>query len=157
MIKPEELRIGNYVQETDDYYNSLSDEDKYYNDHKIKSVLSLWEIGMYYNNPFSNEHQCSLSELSDAGYIDYDILEPIPLTEEWLVKFGIKGMHSKKLTKGIKLASYGNGEYQIYVATEMHAITTEDLGAIRIKHVHQLQNLYFALTGKELTIKELTE
>lgn len=25
---------------------------------------------------------------------------------------------------------------------------------ISIKYVHQLQNLYFALTGKELTIKE---
>ncbi len=25
---------------------------------------------------------------------------------------------------------------------------------VNIKHVHQLQNLYFALTGKELTIKE---
>jgi hypothetical protein len=24
-----------------------------------------------------------------------------------------------------------------------------------IKHVHQLQNLYFALTGEELTIKDL--
>ena len=85
------------------------------------------------------------------------ISKPIQLTEEWLIKFGLKGMHSKKLTKGIKIASYGNGEYQIYVATEMHAITTEDLGAIRIKYVHSLQNLYFALTGKELTIKELTE
>ncbi len=75
---------------------------------------------------------------------------PIPLTEEWLIKFGfdykIKSdyckwyLWSKETQKGIELYEEDYGY-----------IFNED---VNIKHVHQLQNLYFALTGEELTIKE---
>ena len=82
--------------------------------------------------------------------------EPIPLTEEWLLKFGfkkkmgfyeIRGKRSKlmlvKSTLRINLAQQ--------CITE---ITYGDCYAFNLSSVHQLQNLYFALTGEELTIKE---
>ena len=62
--------------------------------------------------------------------------KPIPLTEEWLVK--LKMEHNESLTKG-------NGTYWFTLITPHTPIT----------YVHQLQNLYHALTGEELTIKEL--
>jgi len=81
-------------------------------------------------------------------------LEPIPLTEEWLLRFGFeeKIMKTKiiweytrhitmKLIKGYKR----NG-YPFHLLGYKH-------NPHPIKHVHQLQNLYFALTGEELTIK----
>ena len=61
----------------------------------------------------------------------------IPLTEQWLIDFGFE----KNLV-----------EYQKELLTIKNDFTINCLGSwrIEIKHVHQLQNLYFALTGKEL-------
>ena len=80
--------------------------------------------------------------------------EPIPLTEEWLIKFGFEKsideywtidgsslwwLLSKSKNVGIKLMD-----------NEVFGV----MNRYKIEYVHQLQNLYFALTGKELTIKE---
>lgn len=90
-------------------------------------------------------------------------IEPIELTEEWLLKFsfakdnqnnyrkyddetcGVLGIvEHKKLYTNEHLSFFFNvgGSY---------AISSIDF---QIKYVHQLQNLYFALCGSELTIKE---
>lgn len=71
----------------------------------------------------------------------------ISLAEEWLLKFGFEyteaGWIDKKLNS-IYIIERGNG----CVLYKSHA------GAIaEVKHVHQLQNLYFALIGEELEIK----
>jgi len=75
--------------------------------------------------------------------------EPIPLDEEWLLKFGfseIGGCNEKDFT---------NGDYNIFI---------NSLGEVnflffrqgdwyqKLDYVHQLQNLYFALTQRELTV-----
>lgn len=67
--------------------------------------------------------------------------EPIELTEEWLLKFAFeKKTHTfVKYPLSIKCQS----KYFYYVKTRLE-----------IKYIHQLQNLYFALTNEELTIKE---
>jgi hypothetical protein len=64
-------------------------------------------------------------------------LDGIPLTDEWLANFGFKkeGMH------------------QLWMSVDFWVQETKVgffYNGIEIKHVHQLQNLYFALTGKEL-------
>jgi len=80
---------------------------------------------------------------------------PIPLTKEWLLKFGFLHSHSQwyelrsldlwcdafniDLKQGILTATYNNNEEMIVKP---------------MLHVHQLQNLYFALTGNELEIKK---
>lgn len=70
-----------------------------------------------------------------------DHMKPIPLTEEWLEKFGFKPFVKDWQRKGIIIHTRKRG----FVLRKSVPI---------IKHVHQLQNLYFALTGEELTIKE---
>lgn len=83
------------------------------------------------------------SDFAERGIEDF---EPIPLNEEWLLKFGFK---------------YNNPTYEWYDKSEVFFIQVNYLGfdliakfhnqVIReIKYVHELQNLYFALTGKEL-------
>ena len=80
--------------------------------------------------------------------------QPIPLTEEWLIKFGF----------GTELG-FPN-EYFNNVALEQVVIVYDlthslfnletdsgDVININIQHVNQLQNLYFALTDEELTSK----
>ena len=75
--------------------------------------------------------------------------EPIPLTEEWLLKFGfVNGGKSdfdkKKLSIHLPSFYYTNGR------TFYNSWRIMDYS---VKSVHQLQNLYFALTGEELEIQ----
>ncbi len=73
-------------------------------------------------------------------------IKPIPLTEEWLIKFGFK------LSKDGK---YYNGRDSpiFWVYGNQYGMSGLPLST-SFSHVHSLQNLYFALTGEELTIKE---
>ena len=83
------------------------------------------------------------------GALNGDDVKPIPLTEEWLVKFGFEpNIYNDEfelypLTFDCEYTDEGNWN----ISYDSYPLSTE------IKHVHQLQNLYFALTGEELTIK----
>ena len=77
-------------------------------------------------------------------------IHPIPLTEEWLVKLGfisdsLGGFNSPRSMNIYFLDKHINICYAKYAES---GVKLE-----HIKYVHQLQNLYFALTGEELTIK----
>lgn len=72
-----------------------------------------------------------------------DDYQPIPLTEEWLLKFGFEKNEEEIIFEGLKLWWSDNDGMKSY-----YHINSELL--IYIDHVHQLQNLYFALTGEEL-------
>lgn len=72
--------------------------------------------------------------------------KPIPLTEEWLLKFGFV----KKNGYGLVFL-FGNLFYSVETK-EYFMFQYHDL-RIKIKHVHQLQNIYFALTSEELILK----
>lgn len=71
--------------------------------------------------------------------------EPIPLTEDWLIKFGFEKSGIEWLGR-ICLEDYNNEIY--YSAGEGVKLSRV------IKYVHDLQNLTFALTGEELSIKD---
>ena len=71
--------------------------------------------------------------------------KPIPLTEEWLVKFGFEKI--KENTYSAPVVSF-----LIYTNQKKYAVSFWQ--GNELEHVHQLQNLYFALVGEELTIKE---
>jgi len=73
--------------------------------------------------------------------------QPIPLTEDWFLKFGIERRQIKDLI------SYNTNQLELYqYASNNNKIFFEHAdGEVELKYVHQLQNLYFALTGEELT------
>jgi hypothetical protein len=82
--------------------------------------------------------------------------QPIPLTEEWLLNFGFEwedvesktnGETDKMLFKNILLMK--RHQDTLWVACPYGYLISPH----RTLYVHQLQNLYFALTGEELTIK----
>ena len=97
--------------------------------------------------------------------------QPIPLTEEWLLKFGFNPLPFANIlnsyTKSIgrnRILSVGNVSTpnEMIFLCEINATDDKKIDdAICIRnydydkytHVHQLQNLYFALTNEELTIK----
>ena len=72
----------------------------------------------------------------------------IPLTEEWLLRFGfdeivIEGYPVYQSNRGFAIEYYKDESVFLILDFE-----------VRIKYVHQLQNLYFALTREELKLKE---
>jgi hypothetical protein len=90
-------------------------------------------------------------------------IKPIPLTEEWLLKFGFE-----KFVYEDEDVGYGT-EYKLKASQDVFMVYSDDFSVglysdeygekndIAViptfennKYVHQLQNLYFALTGKEL-------
>ncbi len=76
-------------------------------------------------------------------------LQPIPLTEEWLTRFGFSlgydGWYSICMPSGIFLAI----EEDMYEVTVGQGVDFSHT-LIELNYVHQLQNLYYALTGEEL-------
>lgn len=78
-----------------------------------------------------------------------DVGNPIPVTEEWLQKFewiktgGILNTHTDK-----------NYQYVLEYDNEWNFINANEMTFLKtIKFVHEFQNLYFALTGYELTLQ----
>ena len=106
--------------------------------------------------------------LEDYEYYEdnmFNIL-PIPLTEEWLLKFGFNKKNHQFYCKKIGgnvfvLINYNTTPRGCYGAVTFETDLKENsyVGHIKnsCKHVHQLQNLYFALTNEELTINESTK
>ena len=80
-----------------------------------------------------------------SEYTVDDIFQSIPLTEEWLLKFGFEYDNETSGWDNEKLSSDYDSEIECY-----YILFYVDNS---IKYVHQLQNIYFALTGEELTIK----
>jgi hypothetical protein len=119
-MKATELRIGNWVHHNTNWStrNEIKEELEYQFDDRD------W----YY------DAECLLSIEND--------LSPIPLTEEWLIKFGFDGQDYNLFT--IELS-----RNQFMMLKDEWLIVISN----NCKYVHQLQNLYFALTGEELTIK----
>lgn len=87
------------------------------------------------------------------GFSGYDP-EPIPLTEEWLAKFGFEPVREDN-----GYFRYTNGIIDLDHKFKLELFNgrpdEDDTKQYNppLQFVHQLQNLYFALTGKELTIK----
>jgi len=81
-----------------------------------------------------------------AGF-DNGKTQPILLTEEWLLKFGFEFNNLNETYFFEKFS------FRLYLR-ENELYHNWMGGNVFIKHVHQLQNLYFALTGEELKIKQ---
>ena len=133
-MKAKDLRIGNLV--TDEWYDSFK---------TVIEVESIIEKGI--NIEIENDGnypELAQHTIEPEGLISK--LKPIPLTKEWLLKFGFEETCYKSIFTRHKRIQYSieNKTYSI----------GDDVSIYGIDYVHQLQNLYFALTGEELTIKK---
>ncbi len=121
-MKSNELRIGNWVD------NDI---------HGVGLVESLSGLNILYSRNYDS--------------LPTSKITPIPLTEDWLIRFGFK-------------ADF-NGEYEIlpflYIwkpssSTKSFSVSPNSNfpSTLKIQYVHQLQNLFFALTSEELELKQ---
>ncbi len=85
-------------------------------------------------------------------------ITPIPLTEEWLLLLGFK----KTITNypiGDNTEFLIGDNFELNQSNYLYYLSVEDERGnnninVCVEYVNQLQNLYFALTGKELSIKD---
>jgi hypothetical protein len=124
-MKASELRIGNYILTDDDQFVTV--------DNNVFRAFSFPESEKWY--------------------------KPIPLTEEWLIKFGFNCHTVENEARTIFYSkNWGiNGVEIICLDYHYKGIFEYQVAKARykeVKYVHQLQNLYFALTGEELIITE---
>ena len=83
------------------------------------------------------------------GYTESRV-SPIPLTEEWLLKFGFSCHKNGFYFKDDWFRVYWEDDILFYCWAE------NNMPEVKLEYVHQLQNLYFTLTGEELTIKNIS-
>lgn len=123
-ITAQELRIGNLVS--------------YINTSDICKVIGISEYGL------------DVEFKEETTYIEHDQFEAIPLTEDILLKCGaiLHGIDYviKACALPIKIRFHSRIAY-----CEFGEFGNVYLGD-RIKYLHQLQNLYFCLTGQELEV-----
>lgn len=82
--------------------------------------------------------------------IEPEELDPIPLTEELLIKLGFE--KDNDADDPISFFCFGADFlfHRIEFDGEWYLITDEGQENRNVQYLHQLQNLYFALTGTEL-------
>jgi len=111
-------------------------------------------IGNYVVFNYQNEKPKEVEVRYVAKDLAIGFMEPIPLTEEWLFRFGFEKCDNEFwFFKGIFSISPSIGHYEIVGSKLSFAVMRN----LKIQFVHQLQNLYFALTGEELTTQELNQ
>lgn len=133
MIQPNELRLGNYVQ---DRGGKVLKIDTFETTHNGEEYVLKVGQRMFVNG---NEVH-PLTEYSDY-------LDPIPLTKDWLTRFGFDKYPNEVWS--LLLWSPCLIDRDGYFLFAMHGVIVTE-----IQYVHQLQNLYFALTGEELKLNE---
>lgn len=117
-----------------------------------------------YNNEGERDEEVDLSffEFLSTEEYDLDYYDPIPLTEEWLLRFGFE-----KLVFNSEVTGYGFEYLIALIEKDEYIVVCDDMSVGTYSsgdfahviypnkyHIHQLQNLYVALTGEELTIKK---
>jgi hypothetical protein len=139
-MKATELRIGNLVNSPNNNQNPFRIDSFEY------LAVGMGKAGMILDK-----------RLHPLTWYLQD-LQPIPLTEEWLLKLQFE-IFGDILFLGDEYNIWKqtpNCRFNLFTIDKERwicSILNQEL--TEIKYIHQLQNLYFALTGEELVIKEL--
>lgn len=131
MIDFRELRPGNYLQ---------------------GKPISIPKMG-WHGDGTTRITSYGIYMLEENTELDYN---PIPLTEEWLIKFGFRQDFTYKYRWAIgtfvihlMMVDSENEKLAYHLALDYGQMLRKPIFS-----VHQLQNLYYSLTGKELEIKQ---
>ena len=139
-MKPQELRIGNLV--TDNFGISV---------YTVDSINSKG-INLFVED---DGNWSELAKTWVGAEYSFDDIKPISLSEEWLLKLGFvknNGKHGEYYSHNVFI------RFVIWVDHEGLFVCGRDevkgcTAVVESKYVHQLQNLYYALTGEELEVK----
>lgn len=138
VIKGQHLRIGNLL-----YFNG--------NHNEIGVVSEIFKNDLANVSPY----KIGINHRIDI-YYDIERLKPIQLTEKWLLDFGfVKRFFNNDENKPIWWKVEGNRHIDIYFEKQVNAfvfLINSVQYSSNLDYVHQIQNLHFALTQRELTV-----
>ena len=131
-----DLRIGNCIKIKEDSFH-------------FQEILQINRGSICIEEPISDEFVC----------VDILDVEPIKISKEWLEKLGfkfvIRNMWELKIDFYTKLQFYENQDDYITLFIQNYnngeRVSDTHLAMKNIKYIHQLQNLFFDLTGRDLT------
>lgn len=137
MITPQELRIGNLFMDSKDRLCHVEQISIEVGDTKIRSL------------------NYSITSMP---------IRPIPLTEEWLDKLGfVKTVSNLGRSISIDYVDFRMPGFVCFLLDNnkgleveyysKHSVIDDRQYICAVNYIHQLQNVYFALTGNELSIK----
>lgn len=126
MMKTSELRIGNWV-------NYILKEGEW----SMTGLMATQVVSI-------GSHDL-VTEMESIP-LDMSYFEPIPITPEWLDKFGLEKDNDNEYAFNMEGYNWTIRIHDGLIGLDYHEYHPTQ----RIKYVHQLQNLYFALTGEEL-------
>lgn len=136
-----ELKIGNLI--ADEFYPDFS---------KVITVESINDKGINLEIQNSDDYPELQRHWIEPEYT-FEQLRGIPLTEEWLLKFGFDYSEYIGKSSSFFFKYVGGSELHINPLNGVVWIERDDNvfnNPALIEYVHQLQNLYYALTGTEL-------
>lgn len=141
-MQSKDLRIGNYIQNI--------------NSKKIERVASINDLG----HVKFRETESGMKVVVFANINEY---EYISINEEWLFNFGFefkdlvmsqtKWLVKEQKNQWRKEFRIGKYTHSKHWSFTMECVSPPTLSLIDLNYVHELQNLYFALTGEELELK----
>lgn len=130
MVDVRELRIGNFVLHDD----------------KIYEVCVIYVNGLMEISPIDSY---IVKERSNT------LIEPIPLTEELLLKCGFTKEYYGFSCDIVEL-SYGRFLYNDGIDNDTLFLSINSaeytISGVFVEYLHQLQNIYYALAGQELEV-----
>jgi|SRR5580704_15183167 hypothetical protein len=146
MINPKELRMGNWL-----YFKTAP--TGIFEFHQVVSTdPAAVKIS---NHPFPSVK----AQENFPGCVEYRHIDPIPLTSVILEALGFKinrasFNYSESSSHEQTIITYSKGWFMlVYYSTGEFSF----MGWQKFKYVHNLQNLYYELTGEELEIKGAIE
>lgn len=130
-----DLRIGNLIYEIVDYPENP-------NEKQLFEVAAIDSYAGTLNDVLENITQ-----------LEY--CEPILITEKLLIKFGFEITYSSQFRLKFDHAKNNEIGFDFSHTPDKSMEGFRYFGHyIKIEHIHQLQNLFFALTGSELQLNE---
>jgi len=123
----QELRLGNFIS-----HNHLGET--------VSRVTQISHLGIC----CADIDKATKWDLGNGDFF------PIPLTDEWLIRFGFEPLENSLFN------IHHRGAFRLYRYDGWNFVyrQADDTNNknVPIEYVHQLQNLYFTLTGTELTL-----
>lgn len=108
---------------------------------------------LYFDSPAPGEDFNQTRQMDNFMFMAGDkCFRPIPITDNWLIMLGFEKRDHRYVDDYYCLS--------IYLSIDCYGfeLTSDDRCDRHfikyVKHIHELQNLYFALTGKELELKQ---
>jgi hypothetical protein len=140
-VKSNEIRIGNWIS------------DRGLKEWQIDHWETINKVASKANATMCNGILMETHPLTE--YVDF--LKPIAINENWLKKLGFKKESSEwKLfpCAEVQIIVFNEKNYNgvMFYTRTIHTEYTPIYCGSQINYVHQLQNLYYALTGTELSV-----